>query len=927
MTNGHTKSANDLLLFRVEHGFHLRIDALSGGSENSSSATGPLDLQSLSQRFLRKDLPFSQYLAYMGSLLPKQYHDLLVGYFFSGEYVDDPVGLLRDTNVNDAELSILCQTLVLADRLEDADIVRTVERGIAELTRAAFARTKLRRIASVENLGQLLVACGAPPIDRMEELTDFSQILGSAKGQLVRMFGPDLFTALQQVSDPDFEITDAVAQRQLRICLDWRCTDLLAQLLLLRATRDSDQCNDPARLLFTNVTFSESLNESTRSLQKAWTSKIEHSLEPNTKLARSLSHICALRAAIDTADAESVLEQVLSLYNLDPAIMEWLNWDDIYRTLRNSTRIEGLHSCAIHLLMGQPHVRRKFPVVAFAEGEGAFESSLRSAVGKFTDKSLENLSDGLKGISGRCRTLLVDAILDSDTAAALSVLLQHNASWAKQLTNTRSLAYDIRASAVRSDLAKAFAKHQLLDKDRAQAIIGEEQSRLRVAYLQGRQLDGVVYVDWRRIGESLDLEFSGPIDLVRRMLEEPTLKSRTRYCEHVAKELAERMTTLFLVEGPDNLKTTISDTLRHGQLLNRFMIAFDRAISHAAATSLDVSALIAELSARGNWLIDLRTDLVARIHAFNADCLTVWEPSNFKTEVFEVFKRQIEERLQSTKPSAPLSGCLQEIQNLLRNFLSQARRELSTRIEQYYKHIAELSQSTKESNFVLPISDHHTFDKHRFFLALRDNVAEAEQEASPWISLTDSRQDPDPFYFSDLVQFCLINHRPISGKQLNVTTTVSERRAAEGAVVQSTPPMIKGKYFVFLETAVKNLLSNALSHSGNGLQTRISIELIYSKNHLTLSCRNTVSSARYKVLSEKLPEIEAMANSGNVSVAGNDKGSGLLKVSWAFKRALATFPFVTLKFAPRGLVLQISFTARHSQGTIIEENLDHRRPT
>ena len=111
----------------------------------------------------------------MGSLLPKQYHDLLVGYFFSGEYVDDPVGLLRDTNVNDAELSILCQTLVLADRLEDADIVRTVERGIAELTRAAFARTKLRRIASVENLGQLLVACGAPPIDRMEELNDFSQ--------------------------------------------------------------------------------------------------------------------------------------------------------------------------------------------------------------------------------------------------------------------------------------------------------------------------------------------------------------------------------------------------------------------------------------------------------------------------------------------------------------------------------------------------------------------------------------------------------------------------------------------------------------------------------------------------------------------------------------------------------------------------------
>jgi hypothetical protein len=235
----------------------------------------------------------------------------------------------------------------------------------------------------------------------------------------------------------------------------------------------------------------------------------------------ALRHICAIRAALDLSEPAQVIEEVLLLYNADPSIMEWLNWDEIYTGLRTAARQQGLKSCVLHLLMGQPYVRRRFPVVAFAEGDGAFESALRTTVNNIPDKSLEGLSAEVQKLKGNIQRRTVGAILHPDTAAMLAVLLQYDPMWTKELRYARSLMYDVRASALRADLAASLARHYLLDEKRSKSIVEEEQAGLRVAYLQGRQLDGLVYVDWQSIGTHLDAEFTGQINLVRRMLLEP----------------------------------------------------------------------------------------------------------------------------------------------------------------------------------------------------------------------------------------------------------------------------------------------------------------------------------------------------------------------------------------------------------------------
>ncbi len=144
------------LLARIKNGFNLRrqrLEARLGAKtrepngqipvhtdadrRNPSGYRGSIDLRSLSQRFLRKEIPLGQYITYMRSLLPEQYHDLIICYFFSGEYVLNPDTLIEQSTVDDEELSILCQTLVLADQLRANGLMELVEKELSVL-RSSF---------------------------------------------------------------------------------------------------------------------------------------------------------------------------------------------------------------------------------------------------------------------------------------------------------------------------------------------------------------------------------------------------------------------------------------------------------------------------------------------------------------------------------------------------------------------------------------------------------------------------------------------------------------------------------------------------------------------------------------------------------------------------------------------------------------------
>ena len=799
--------------------------------EKSQSILDLIDLRTLSQRFLPKNVSISNYVQYLRSLLPTQFHDLIIGYYFSAQYVTSPKSLVRVPVFNDEQFSVLIQTLYLNDCIQDPSTKQVLHTELSEflavLFESAAGLSKLS-ISTFNDFQQFAIRLGAPASGSIRTFSQFVDFIGLAKNSLVHVLGPDLFTALQQACDPDLTLTAKLALWSFNLCREWNCGDLYVQLLLVRAGRNAELDLEPIRAVMNIVPES---NIQAWALYAAWQSNEVKRQDGSAAPTEALALSCEMRDAVSKVDPERLVDMLLKLYNSDPSLTDWLDWDSVYQLLRYSRKQEGLKISAVHYLMGQPFVGRKFPVVVVSEGDGAFESSLRTFIGKLEGKSLDALSTNLKELSGNSRELLVQAILSPDTAQMLSIMLQYDPPWAKKLTKARALAYDVPASALRSGLASTFAKHKLIDSNFARGIIEEEKSRLRVAYLQGRRLDGLVHVDWDRLGEQLDAEFTGQISLVKRMLAEPNLGNSKSYFQKVVVSLAERIAAFILVEAPDNLKITISDSLRHGQLTNRFYSAFDSAVSQAAGGPVDATALIAQLTSqnleRNNWFVGLRHELQVMIKTFNVDCLSVWEPAGLKNAAVMCIERIIPQLLESPNGASvsteAVSNCLPDIERLLRSFFQAARTELSTRIQTYLGYVKDLTDNPSVESVALSGPANKVLDKHRFVLALRDYLAEAAAEAIPWIALTESREEPEAFQLNDVVQLCLLNHRSSGTRQASVEVIVSERRVDQGVVVLATAPLLQGRYFDLFETVTKNLLANAFSHSGLGLHTRITI--------------------------------------------------------------------------------------------------------
>lgn len=93
---------HDDLIANVERGFLVRQNELRNilrGGDTQIHGSEPdgeqIDLRSFSNRFLRSSLTLTEYIENLRSLLPTQYKDLLLGYYFSGEYVSSPENLLN----------------------------------------------------------------------------------------------------------------------------------------------------------------------------------------------------------------------------------------------------------------------------------------------------------------------------------------------------------------------------------------------------------------------------------------------------------------------------------------------------------------------------------------------------------------------------------------------------------------------------------------------------------------------------------------------------------------------------------------------------------------------------------------------------------------------------------------------------------------
>ncbi|TPM21717.1 hypothetical protein [Mesorhizobium sp. B2-3-5] len=882
-------------------GFELRAKQLS---ELISGATGggygrrppsddltQLDLREFSRRFLSESWSYTQYIASLENLLPDQYRDLMLSYYFSGDLAKNPYGLIGGEFYSVEQMSVVVQTLHENDVLGDAQLCRVVSDGIESLSQILC--TGDIEIDSFEKLASHYGRIAKPQIGPVKSLSDVHRMLGVLKEATVHILGPDLTSIFQRLIDPGYMLSDERIARALAITSRWRCGPLFLKCLELRELRKTNVDAEAAGFF----------------------NKGEFRLPSDSHdvLSSGLTRLRSLNRFVDDINAEAAVSTVLDIYNADDLLVSWINWDDVYECIAIAERMEGFPIATFHLLLGQAFVGESFPDIKLAEGDGAFESSLRAAVRGLEKKTLEALAQGIAIVTGRCRRLLIESVLRNDTASMLCSILSYDAPWAKRLVETKALTFDARGTAFRRDAARAFQRAKLISVDEAKAIQSEAETSLKVAYLRGRQLEGLVHLNFAHSQRFLAEELGDAILFVKRLLTTPDLLGPEEYIDHVANQLGTILANHVLLSGPSDVKTIISDSLRHGQLPNRFLQAFDKALSLTSPSISEISAFIATLVSAQHplhWILTLRVELVATIRAFNEQCLTVDESGSLYRRVQSKLVNYVA-ALIIQEPISPVTEEWQaQVRGEIEDMLRYARAELAERIKAY------VSSAINTISFG---GNHQTasFNKAAFSESLSQQVYVALEESEQWIALSKISGTPRAFTITEIVQLCLVTHVPTSGKKHSLKVVVSGRRKGEGIVIFAGEPKIDGRYFELIESICKNLIGNCYRHSGQGTDTRAVIEVVIGHGRLTVELTNSLSTPRYRQLSQALDSLRKEAKNPALAKASEDSSSGFSKIAWSCNKEFGVVPRIQLTLGAKPLSLKVSVDIRYNGGSIV----------
>jgi hypothetical protein len=89
----------------------------------------------------------------------------------------------------------------------------------------------------------------------------------------------------------------------------------------------------------------------------------------------------------------------------------------------------------------------------------------------------------------------------------------------------------------------------------------------------------------------------------------------------VCDTIADTIVQFIIINGPDDIKTVISTSLRHNQLPTRFVNSSDQALRFSLARNIDIERTFDHLKKNRkmqmHWLLYLREKLDATIDDFN----------------------------------------------------------------------------------------------------------------------------------------------------------------------------------------------------------------------------------------------------------------------------------------------------------------------
>lgn len=771
-----------------------------------------------------------------------------------------------------SDLSIVLETLAVADVLPPSLRNQGLELNLLDLlplSPVARAAYEIFRQRVRQNL----------PERGGDGLVGFRRSIHALKQDYVHIFGPDLFSALQAMTEPALLLSASQLERLQALCDRWGLRDVFVRLLVLRlaGTYDDEQAylRQSPDLLDTEFPALLGLL-----VQGALAGSGE--VGPSRARSGDYFHAAALllvrfRAALDRRDASRLIDAVIALYALDAALVEFLPWNRISRAV-SALDTPDYRTAFLTYLMTEDEVRRRFPMVAMQFGKGALIADLMGLVNTSgRGDRVISLLNRISELPGPAASALTRAVLDRAIMERLASTLEPPGP---RLPGTERH----RISLLTLSALRAASQKDLVPPSEAHRRFGREIDTLRFDLLQGQYRTGRVRVAWTELSRDLADRLAQNLPLEAMELGVGTAASGLT--PRLAAYSAQEITTFLLQDSEYGINQALSSSLRHGVILPRYLRAFDDALQAAwtgkGLISWDDRQVRLRLGEEGRLVVELRE----RVSDLVKDFMDRWLTADATSRLAAALQANLRERLtlhfQAGRPAhGPMlrRTIISAAKVELRRFLSEAARALTEEVRRpIVAELKALRRAVKGGNH----------EMKSCVDSLETCLFPAHDEVRRWTQPVTRLGPALPFTLNDVVKFHLLSTALHDRDRLRIEALITIDGRPRPA------RQIKGQYLPFFEEVVRNLLSNALKGSGDELKTEAVLRLAISNGKMILSCSNAINAAEVATVIARHPDTVAQAQKRSASQAQKDHKSGFQKIRLAYKRAFALQPAINI---------------------------------
>ena len=742
-----------------------------------------------------------------------------------------------------------------------------------------------------------VAASATHPVERIMAALDFYDIgadtldIEGLRRYVVRLrrhrlhiVGPDLLSSLLALIDPWEKLDKPRLVRMFDIFRSWGIEEAALSLLLARALAPETEVLEFLRANERRVLhLSSGAARNLRNLLDPDGQRTPTEQRHPSWVERLIHGLSRLKLSLRWQSPIDAHAPIVRLFALDRRVVDFLPWNGIAELVDRESR-SGAEALVTTMIMRSKPIQRLSKRVAIRFGTGALIGDLIGFIQADKRTELTTLFRRFRGLPPEAASALARTVLEPPVFERLIGATSARALLADELA-TRGLDVHL----LRIEALRQAAKADLLPSDYVEKEIEFENEQARLQLFEQSMRLGRVRVPWEAIEKaSREITQSFPLEALRFLPENEELVNR------VANYSSLGITRHILFDSPVSIDQTLSNNLRHGVLVPRFLRSFDDAL------------LLLEPRRR-----QLPTWTPASLDRFfgrdSAALIALREWVNDDLKAFLVTHLTIQ---QNGQLHLALQGRIGE---LLRSTLS-ATRQASGALE---KKIAQATELTVKQSLTVASRYLGTTTKSAIFArlkltrkvvgrgtqsasfldALEGNLHHAFEDVVEWIGIANNDVKSGPFTLDELVKLELMTTYLASWRQLSVVT-----RCYHPERSTTLHPMIRGEYLDLFQDVLHNLIANCFKYSGLGHRTRIQVDLRSSGHELTLSCSNDISPEHVGRLASQYADTLAKARrSLDRSSSRRDRGaqamtidpqargdklSGFLKMKLAFLRNL-----------------------------------------